>query len=247
MEKALEVHELRVAVNDKEVVKRASLELREGETALLLGPNGSGKTSLLCAIAGHPRYKVLSGSIKLFGEVVNDVPSFERVKRGLALAFQKPPIIKGLRFRDLLNRVASKSGCDEKFVKEVVQLLSIEHLLDRYYGYGFSGGELKRAEIALLLVSKPRVALIDEPDSGVDVDSVMIIASALHELRKNAGSSMLIVTHTGLISRHVSFDKLYVMINGEIVMETSDKMVLEDILSKGFSWVKKKYAKELSS
>jgi len=159
----------------------------------------------------------------------------------LAIAIQKPPTIKGLRFRELLHRIASRHGCDEKCINEIVQLLSIEHLLDRSYGYGFSGGELKRAEIALLIASRPRIALIDEPDSGVDVDSIMLIASALHKLKDEIGSSMLIVTHTGMIAKHIVFDRAYVMIDGEIVFESRDKRVLDSILSKGFSWVKKRH------
>ncbi len=235
------VDDVAVACEGKLVVEYAKLLLHKGDVALLIGPNGSGKSSLLNAIAGHPRYKIVKGKVMLFGKDVTETPPHKRIEMGIGIAVQNPPRLKGVKLRALLENVLKKRGISEvdNEVRRIAKLLSIEHLLDREYGFGFSGGELKRAEMALLVAQAPRIALIDEPDSGVDVDSVMVIASAIEELMCSGTEAMLIVTHSGLIARHIKCSRIYVMLDKKIVLESSRFEILNEVLSKGFSWIKR--------
>ncbi len=233
----LSVEDLAVSCNDRIVVEYARLSLNSGDVAVLLGPNASGKSSLLNAIAGHPRYKVVRGRIRLFGVDVTNSSAKERIELGLGIAVQNPPKLKGVKLGMLLESIVKKRGGGEEEVKRIAKMLAIEHLLDREFGMGFSGGELKRAEIALLIAQQPRIALVDEPDSGVDVDSVMVIASALEELLSESAEAMLIVTHSGMIVKHVRCSKVYVMLNKRIVLESPEFRVVDEVLSKGFKWI----------
>jgi len=232
----LEVRDVAVSVDGKTIVKRASLAMPRSSVVILLGPNGSGKSTLLNAIAGHPKYRVSLGQIVFKGsDVTNVIP---RTAFGIGIAVQNPPRLRGVRVRTLLEKIASKRLKSvtevEKEVNRIARALYIDHLLDREFGVGFSGGEMKRVEIAALVLSSPVVALVDEADSGVDVDSIMLIANALEDLVKTAAEAVLIVTHTGAILRHLRADKAYVMIDGATVYEGSADQILRKLLSEGF-------------
>jgi len=233
----LVARDLAVECNGKSIVTYARLSLSKGDIAILIGPNGSGKSSLLNALAGHPRYKVVRGRVLLYGRDITGLPPYERFRLGLGIAVQNPPRLKGVKLRTILEAIVRRRGGEVSEVQRIAKALSIEHLLDRDFGVGFSGGEMKRAEIAMLLAQRPRVALVDEPDSGVDVDSVMIIASALDELMKSATDALLIVTHSGMIAKHIRATKVYVMMNGRVVLESPKFEVLSEVLSKGFKWI----------
>ena len=244
----LRVENVAVAVEGREVVKRATLEVKEGEIDLLLGPNASGKSSLLNAIAGHPKYVVIRGRILLEGVDITSLEPHERVKLGIALAVQHPPRLRGIRVGKLLEKLVlqriGSSNEASREIKYISKLLNIEHLLDRELGVGFSGGEMKRVELAFLMAARPRLALIDEPDSGVDVDSVLLIAEAIEELVAMGTRGVLIVTHTGFIAKHIKHHRAYVMLRGEIVSEGPSKEILAVILERGFSAVIAKSAVE---
>lgn len=220
-----------MAVGGRVIVKSASLTLKENTVLFLLGPNGSGKSTLLKAIVGYPGLEVLMGSIVYEEEDITSKPMEYRVSRGLTLAHQIPPKLTGVRIRQLLEAICKRTNCDPL---EVAGDLEIKHLLDREFGKGFSGGELKRAEIAMLLAQRPKLPLIDEPDSGVDVDSIEVIASAIRKIISNTSSkSAIIVTHSAQISKYITPTETCIMISGE-VKTCSGPELLGEVFEHGF-------------
>jgi len=237
------LRDVAIEVGDRVVVKKASIELPKGEIHLLLGPNASGKTTLLRGIVGYPGYRIVKGELLLGDTDLKPLSMEERVAAGIGIAFQWLPRLRGVKLGKLLEKIVLKRiGGSlkevEAEVRRIARLLSIEHLLDRDVGAGFSGGEGKRAEVATLLAQRPRVALVDEPDSGVDVDSVFIVAQGLEELMKEGTEAMLVVTHTGFIARSIRHSRAYVMLRGEIVYSGPSNEVLRAVLEKGFSWLR---------
>lgn len=220
-----------VRAGGRVVVEEASLEVGEGELLYLLGPNGSGKTSLLRGIVGYPGYEVVRGAVLFEGEDVSAKPMDYRVSRGLGLAHQIPPKISGLKLRSLLGAICKKTGCDPD---DVAREAGVLHLLDRDFGKGFSGGELKRAEMATLLALRPRVALIDEPDSGVDVDSIAIIARAAKRVVElSTRKAALVVTHSALIAKYLPPTRVCLMVSGR-VGACGGPELLEEVFEHGF-------------
>ncbi len=227
----LAVQHLKVGIGDRIIVEDANFSLSRKDIAFLLGPNGAGKTSLLRALIGLPTYRIISGSIYFNGENITDKPMEYRVSRGLGLAYQIPPKLLGVRVRDVLNSLCKRTRCN---VDEISHQLNIEHLLDREFGKGFSGGELKRLEIATLLAQKPRLALVDEPDSGVDIDSIEIIVKAIEHLIENSPyRSIVIVTHTALISKYIRPTKVCIMVSGSIRI-CGGMELLDEVFRYGF-------------
>ncbi len=220
---------------EKMILKNVSLELYSGERVLLLGPNGSGKSSLIQTIMGNPKYEVVSGEIYLNSERITDLPTEDRVSRGLGVIFQMSPVIRGISLRDLLVKVSKRSGVSLEDVRAVADELNATHLLDRSLNQGFSGGEMKKAELLLLFAQNPKIALIDEIDSGVDVDSLNSVGKVFQRLFSDENRTLLIVTHTGHIARYVGVNTAYVMINGRIVCKGYPKRILETIFKEGFN------------
>jgi Fe-S cluster assembly ATP-binding protein len=202
------VEGLSVAVGGSPLLSDISFSLSRGEILYVLGPNGAGKTSLLKAIMSIPGYEVIRGRILLEGEDVTNLKPFEKAQKGLALAFQTPPRLHGVRVEALLTYICKHTGCD---VHEVAKTVGIEHLLDREVGR-LSGGESKRVELATVLAQRPKVALIDEPDSGVDVESLSVVAQGLKQLASEA--ALVIVTHGAHIARYLSPHKACILYGG---------------------------------
>jgi len=234
------VEGLSVSVEEREILHRVNLEIKDGEVHALFGPNGSGKTSLLMAIMGVPSYRVREGRIFFKGEDITNLPLDERARRGIGLLFQRPPTIRGLRTRKLVE-ICSRGRAD---VEELASYLELGKFLDRDVNYGFSGGEIKRAELLQLLAQDPDLALIDEPESGVDLESVVLIGEAINHLlkkdihlrerRKIPKKAGLIVTHTGHILDYVRVDRAYVMCDGRIGCSGHPQELLEQIRKMGY-------------
>lgn len=221
----LKIEDLHVTVEGKEILKGVSLTVNSGEIHVLMGPNGSGKTSLSLAIMGHPKYKITQGKILLDGEDITNLETDEKVKRGLFLAFQNPIEISGVKLSTLLiaeyNRIYGSSSSALQainYIKEVSKSVGVsDSLLNRGIFEGFSGGEKKRTEILQMLLMKPKIAILDEPDSGVDVDGLKAIAQAIIKLRNENNTGYLIITHYRRILEHINADKVHVLYKGKIV------------------------------
>ncbi|HDI74687.1 MAG: Fe-S cluster assembly ATPase SufC [Thermoprotei archaeon] len=212
----LKIENLTVKVQDKLIVKDASLNVSRGEIVVLMGPNGSGKTTLAYAIMGHPRYQVVKGRILFKGEDITALPPHERAKKGIFLVFQNPPEIYGVKVKYLLDFISVNRDYSDLAEKLGFSAES----LHRDLNVGFSGGERKRLEVLQMLLTKPAVAILDEPDSGVDIDSVKIIADAIRELVKE-DTGILLITHYTKLARYLSPSRVYVMFKGRIVTEGS--------------------------
>ena len=236
----LRVEDFRAAIDDKEIVKGVSFDLEPGEVIYIIGPNGSGKSTLLSALMGKPRI-VTSGRILLDGQDISKKPTRERAQLGLGIAFQNPVEVD-VKASTLLRKIAEKFGTSDEEYREIVKLLRIEHLLKRYANKGFSGGERKRFEIARLLIQKPKYALLDEPDSGVDPDNMNIICSGIRRLLE-LNSGLVIVSHYIRILRCVEPDHVYVMYDGRFVKE-GDASLAREVLENGFASVlSKRYSR----
>jgi len=230
----LRVERLRVSVGGREVLRGLDLMIRNQEVHVLFGPNGSGKSTLLATIMGLPRYEVKEGRVLLLGRDITKLKPFERAKLGIAMAFQNPPRVN-VKLGYILERLVKKY--DDGILNEL-NALGIAHLLKRNLHHGFSGGEIKRVEMLLTLLQRPRVALLDEPDSGVDVDSLNIIGKVINKLI-DEGASILLVTHMGHILRYIEHvDLAHVLIDGRIVYTGEPKEVLNIVLKKGYSFFK---------
>jgi len=237
----IEVKNLTVSIEDKRVLKDVNLHIAQGETIVLLGPNGSGKTSLLKTIIGIPGYKVESGRIIFSGKDITGLTIDERAKIGIGIAFQRPPVIRGVKLKDMLRICMEKRGdFDEEKINEFAQKLNLFNCLDRDINLGFSGGEIKRSELLQLLAQNPDFIMLDEPDSGVDLVSINLVGKVINELlekekiareRTKAG---LIITHAGFILDYVNTDRGCIMLNGTIICSGNPRDLLEDIRSKGY-------------
>lgn len=224
----LKIEGLTVAIGDRLVLVDINLEIKSGETHVLFGPNGSGKSTLLGTIMGFPRYRVVEGRIFFQGEDITELPVNERAKRGIGIAFQRPPTLRGVLLRDIIQIAARR----EVAVETLAESLALTDFLDREVNYGFSGGELKRSELVQLLAQDPDLVLLDEPESGVDLENMALIGQAINRLlekdvtswdsrslreirlaRKKAG---LIITHTGYILNYVEADVGHVLYKGRL-------------------------------
>jgi len=240
----LEIENLAVEVAGNRVLKDINLSIAEGETHVLLGPNGAGKSTLFLTILGFPQYNVVNGSIKFKGQDITDLTTAERVKLGIGVSFQSPPSIRGVSVRDLL-KIESHQDISEELnprMQELAEQLKFgDEFLDRDVNYGFSGGEVKRSEILQLLAQMPDFTMFDEPDSGVDIENVELIASEIGTLldkdkpQRSRKRSGLLITHLGYILNFVSADKAHVLIDGVISCSGNPTEILEDIRKNGFN------------
>jgi len=236
----LEVKDLKVAIDGKEIVKGISLNVDRGKVVALMGPNGSGKSTLAYALMGHPRYTITAGKIILNGEDITGMEADERAKKGLFLSFQYPQEIPGVSMsnflRTAMNSMQEKpiSVLDfQKLLKEKMQVLQVDKSFAlRYLNEGFSGGEKKKAEILQLAVLQPKIAILDETDSGLDVDALKTVAQGVNVVR-NKDMGVLIITHYQRILNYITPDEVHIVVNGKIVKSGSKELALE-IEEKGY-------------
>lgn len=237
----LKVDNLRVKVEDKEILKGISLTVDDGELHVVMGPNGSGKSTLALTIAGHHRYQVIDGRILFEGEDITNLPPEERAKRGIFLSFQHPVEVEGVKVIQFLQRVLKNlKGLDEiqayELIFNAVQELGLdESMLARFLNVGFSGGERKKLEMLQAYLVKPKLLILDEPDSGVDVDSLKMIANVINKLHEE-GTSILLITHYGRILEHLKPSRVHVIKEGKIVASGGVELV-KMIEEKGFAAV----------
>jgi Fe-S cluster assembly ATP-binding protein len=235
----LVVSDLHVDVDGRNILRGVNISIDLGEIHVLLGPNGSGKTTLVNAIIGNPKVKIVKGKIYFKGRDITDMPMYERVKMGIGVSFQHPPRIRGVKLKDLLLKIASRLG-REVDVEKIASLVRMVDFLDRDVNVGFSGGELKRSEILQLLIQSPELILLDEPDSGVDVENLTVIANAINEMcGMNVKPSMrsksaLLITHLGYILNYVKADRAHVLVNGRIACSGKPNEILKQITEHGF-------------
>lgn len=235
----LEIDDLHVSVGDREILRGVDLSIAEGETHVLLGPNGGGKSTLLNTIVGMPGYRITRGSIRFKGTDLDDLPIDERARMGIGIAFQRPPAVRGVRLRQMLG-VAAGGELSEDDVKALDEDLNLGHMLDRDVNMGFSGGEAKRSEMAQMLAQMPELALFDEPESGVDLDNIAVVGSAMNALLKGAGRisertrAGLIITHTGHILEFVNADVAHVLYNGRLACKGNPLDLIEEISKHGY-------------
>jgi len=236
----LEIKQLAVEVEGREILHEINLNIEDGEAHVLFGPNGSGKTTLLMAIMGFPKYKVTKGSIIFEGKDITGLPLDERARLGIGISFQRPPVVRGVKTRDMLSVCLGEEA--EETIEQLAEKAGLADFLDREVNYGFSGGELKRSELMQLMAQKPNLALLDEPESGVDLVNIAVIGQLINELldkgcpirfRKCAG---LIITHTGHILDYVNARTGYVMLDGRISCEEGGDPheILATIREKGY-------------
>ncbi|MFH1403509.1 MAG: Fe-S cluster assembly ATPase SufC [Candidatus Altiarchaeota archaeon] len=233
----LEVRNLSVEVEGKRIIHDLNLNVASGESSLLFGPNGSGKSTLLNSIIGIPHYKVSGGRIIFDNMDVTDLGVDERAKLGIGFGFQQPPEVLGVKLRDML-KVCEGTRQDGELsdgAMKLVEELDMLEYLDRDVNVGFSGGERKRAEVLQLLLMKPRLLLLDEPDSGVDVESLGLIAGEIQRYLDENNASALIITHNGYILDYIKAENACVMMEGTVYCYTKPDLIFKEIKEKGYS------------
>lgn len=226
----LKVKNLTVIVGENRVLTKINLEIKQGEVAVLFGPNGSGKSSLIRTIMGFDGYRVEEGEIIFKGIRLNHLPVEERVRLKIGIMYQHPPSIRGVK----LYQIAKFLCEDTKKISELARTLSLAKHLYRDVNFGFSGGEIKRAELFQVILQGPDLLLLDEPESGVDIENVSIMGKVLDAYLERENKSALIITHTGYILDYVRAKKGYVMMKGKIWCEGEPKEIFESIKTYGY-------------
>ncbi|MBR6146816.1 MAG: Fe-S cluster assembly ATPase SufC [Lachnospiraceae bacterium] len=239
----LKVSNLHVKVQEGEILHGVDLEIKNGETHVLMGPNGTGKSTLGYALIGHPDYEISDGKIEFLGEDITEAGADERAKKGIFLSFQNPIEVPGVSLSSFI-RSALEQISDEKIkvwdfnksLKETMKVLDMdESYAERDLNLGFSGGEKKKAEVLQLLMLKPKLAILDETDSGLDVDAVKTVSAGIEEFQKRCGGALLIITHSTKILESLKVDKVHIMLDGKIGKEGGFELV-DQVNENGFSF-----------
>lgn len=250
----LKIKNLHASIDDKEILKGLDLDVDKGEVHAIMGPNGSGKSTFANVLLGHPKYTVTSGDILVKDKNISELGTDERAKLGLFLGFQYPMEISGVGYshflRNAYNTLNKSLAEDQKdrevfltvrefheYVKRNLDNVGLDKsFLGRYLNEGFSGGEKKRSEVMQMLVLKPNLAILDEPDSGLDIDAVKAVAEAINQLIAT-GAGVVVITHYARILRYLTkLDKVHVMAKGKII-KSGGKELSEELESKGYGWL----------
>ncbi len=237
----LEVRGLSAAIEEGEILHNIDLTIRAGETHVLMGPNGAGKSTLGSTLMGSPAYKLTSGSIIFDGEDISELSTDKRAKKGMFLSFQNPLEVPGLSVESFLrSAIRQKTGKPVKIFKFKKELEETMKLLDMDPSYaerdlnvGFSGGEKKKAEILQLLMLNPKLAILDETDSGLDVDAVRTVSRGIEEYQKQQDGALLVITHSTKILEALNVDQTHVLVKGRIVRSGGPELV-DEINANGF-------------
>ncbi len=256
-----EIENLHASIEDKEILKGVNLTVNRGEIHALMGPNGSGKSTLAYVLAGHPAYEVTEGSIRFNGEDILEMEPDERARKGVFLAFQYPTVIPGVSMANFLRMAvtnvrnaraeaaAAEGGSAQKMtprefrrlMKEKMALLKMDDAFaTRYLNEGFSGGEKKRAEILQMALLEPSMAILDETDSGLDIDALRVVSEGVNALA-GPEMGMLVITHYQRLLNHIKPDFVHIMMNGRIVQEGGPELALE-LEAKGYETLRAEFA-----
>jgi Fe-S cluster assembly ATP-binding protein len=243
----LKIEDLHVEIDGQEIVKGLDLEVGKGEIHAIMGPNGSGKSTLANVLMGHPRYEVTGGSITFQGEDVFELEPDERAKLGMFLAFQYPSEVPGVSVANFLRTAVNSVREEELSPMEMYRLLQEKmgimqmnpKFAERYLNEGFSGGEKKRNEILQMLMLDPKLAIMDETDSGLDIDALQVVAKGVNEM-KGPEFSAVIITHYQRILRYIEPDRVHVMLDGRLVT-SGGKELADDLEEKGYDWVRQEF------
>lgn len=248
--KMLEIRNLKGGVEDTEILRGVDLQVDGGEIHAIMGPNGSGKSTLANILMGNPRYHITDGEIEFRNEIINDLEADERARLGMFLAFQYPSEIPGVSMdkflRDSYNAVKEDSisvGKFTKFLRQKMRDLDMdESFATRYLNEGFSGGEKKRGEMLQMAVLEPKLAILDETDSGLDIDALKVVSNSVNQLR-NPEMGVIVITHYQRILQYLQPDHVYIMMKGRIV-ESGGPELAEKLEDKGYDWVREKVGLE---
>ncbi|MCH8329698.1 MAG: Fe-S cluster assembly ATPase SufC [Nanoarchaeota archaeon] len=246
----LEVKDLKVKIENKEILKGIDLKVNKNEVVALMGPNGSGKSTLAYTLMGHPKYKITSGKIILNGKDITKAKPDERAKKGLFLSFQYPQEISGVSVSNFLRTALNIKRKNKnqkpvsvmdfhKLLQEKMKLLKVDKTFAlRYLNENFSGGEKKRMEILQMSVLQPQISILDETDSGLDIDALKTVANGINSM-KGPDLGILLITHYQRILNYITPDKVHIMIDGKIVKSGDKKLALE-VEERGYGWVSEK-------
>jgi Fe-S cluster assembly ATP-binding protein len=244
----LSIKNLHASIGDKEILKGINLEVKAGEIHAIMGPNGAGKSTLASIIAGNENYEVTEGEISLEGEDLAELAPDERAHKGVFLSFQYPVEIPGVSvtnfMRTAINETRKANGLDEmpanemlKLIREKSELLEIDRrFLSRSLNEGFSGGEKKRNEIFQMAMLEPKIAILDETDSGLDIDALRIVANGVNKLKSDK-NAIVVITHYQRLLDYIVPDFVHVLYNGKIV-KSGGKELAHELEEKGYDWIK---------
>ncbi|WP_353095496.1 Fe-S cluster assembly ATPase SufC [Tissierella praeacuta] len=244
----LNINNLKVNIENKEILKGLNLQIGEGEIHVIMGPNGGGKSTLAYTLMGHPKYEIIDGEIEFEGESINELKVDKRAKKGIFLSFQYPEEIPGVTVEEFL-RTAKTSVSGEmqklipfkKLLKEKMDQLEIkEEYASRYLNLGFSGGEKKKNEILQMSILEPKLAILDETDSGLDVDAIRIVAEGVKKI-KNEKNSILVITHYNKLLDYLNPDYIHILLDGKIV-KTGGIELAKEIDETGYENIKEEFS-----
>ena len=250
----LEIRNLHASVADQPILKGINLTIKSGETHALMGPNGSGKSTLAYTLAGHPSYEPTAGQVIFDGEDLFELEADERSRAGLFLAFQYPASVPGVTLakflRQTINSRRKAANAEDKgisipefrrLLKSKMDMLGIDHkMAGRYLNEGFSGGEKKRVEILQMATVEPKIAIMDETDSGLDIDALRVVSEGAVRLQEEFGMGALVITHYQRILNYIKPDYIHIMLDGRIVESGGPELALQ-LEESGYDWVREKH------
>ena len=242
----LSIENLHIEVSGKKILEGVNLKIEKGQTSVMFGQNGSGKTSLVMAIMGFPEYKITKGKIIFKGKVINNLSIDERARLGIGILFQRPPTVRGVKTRqmiELASHIANRASLKKFDIEKMASKLNMKEFLDRDLNLGFSGGEMKRSELLQISAQSPDLLLLDEPESGVDLENIVLIGEVINKLLGKEKSA-LIITHTGHILDYVSANGGCVLSNKKVQCVGDPHAILKRIRKYGYKGCVRCHRKE---